>query len=507
VNPINRNNGGNGQNGSRPQAQAIRIKKQTNKSYGDAAAGLRRAFNEFRTAEQEAFKHGAHFLEAMVDPDALDPQRVPDDLVSASAVFKTRTIFSLPYSGKWDSAGGTTLPLAVPPASGDSTVIAVPGTTETYFTTHGVDVVSLGEQGDRSLVPTLVSSAADSSPWIGHPLFYKTGSVAIIPRQDSTGRFVYEISGDDSKGGDANLSVSLNQIGDDQAIVNAQFELSWSGEAPGVPRTWTPIATPWLGGEEAFNVTVPAFTALSFRVIDADESINWSLSLGVISAIQSPANLSRLLSGAGSCQCFDVRTPTDLDTLQKTYQERPCALSVLCSYAGTTFANGGLITAARLPMSMTLQDAPNGDYFKYISSFPSYADDYPLKDGIYTWWCPDSQTEFFYQDYRSPRSRHIDNTSMLVVNMSRDDPEQEVRTSIVTMIEALTRSNVYAAHVGPTNPLFNKVLEFGKRIPAVAHNPDHKTVLSRAFNKLKTFVLKPDNWVKFAKGAADIFRD
>jgi hypothetical protein len=425
----------------------------------------------------------------------MNAQRAPDDLTAASAVFKTRTIKSLPFSGPWDASGSATIPLSVPPTNGDTTVIACPGTTGAYYHTAGGGIVTLidEKQVDEVLmVPALVTNSATPENYISHAL--RVGDDVIIPRRNSDGIPIFEMHVYDTGAGTPQCVVQLiPSDGAAGATDVAIFHTSQNQAGPRVFAPEPPLA--WTGGIDFIPISLPQHTWAFYVEVQSEKTITWTMSFGLVPGLENQID-----TFTDSCQHFKVLNPKDLDNLDKTSQERTTALSVLCSYAGTDFANGGLITAARLPMGMSLEGAEKGDYFSFIASLPLYADDYPLKKGVYCYWMPDSITEFFFTPYKRPVSDRLDNASLLVVNMSRDDPLQEVRAQFVTGIEALSRSNLYNAQVGPVNPLFSKILQFGKLLPAVTENQIHKKILGALFNRAKALVTKPQNWLNFGKG-------
>jgi hypothetical protein len=476
-------------------------------SYGDAGSRLKGKLDAYRSENMELFEHGTGFMKWMIDPDANLPQRVPDDLSSASAVFKTRTIFTLPYCAPWnasDSISDVNFPTQNPPVNGISTMIACPGTTNAMFHTLQELVTFIADdakEGDHSAYPILISSDLDANGYLTHGL--ARDDLAIIPRQNADGIPIFESYIFDSPPGNINLTISFERVNGAGAIIDARAIMGYRLGVPGVTGPFVETDIPWDGSIGAVNFTLPgAINAFYIQVSDSDPGSKWTFSMGT----QDPVvyGIEWQLPGFSST-AYRILSPRDLRDLTTTYQERNTSLSLLASYVGTDFANGGLACGARLPMGMTLSGAPNGDYFSYLASLPIYSADNPLKKGSYVWWCPDSTTEFFYVPYKTPRSALMENTSMIVQTFTRDDPNQDIRISVVCGVEVLTRSNLYATFVGPVNPMFPKILEFGKLIPAATENPIHSQFLSGIFNKVKKTILSPANWLKFGKGLLGAF--
>lgn len=492
-NGVNGNGNGNGNGLTRPQAK--RVKKGQNLSYGDAPARLRKLLDVPRSENLEIFKHGTGYIDWMIDPDAQNAMRVPDDLAAASAVFKTRTILALPYASQWDSSGSSSTVMSDPPTNGDTTVIAAPGTTGAYYVTAGGGpTILIDEKSDEQVMyPCLVSASSTVEEFISHGL--RVSDKAVIPRRNDLGVPIYEVHiyNVPGEGESPSLTMQLSPASGQGGATDVA--LLHSSQDAVAPRTFASQTLPWGGGTDFFDFNIPDQTYAFYVEVVSENKTTWTMSIGLQTSSEDVIEGQAL-----SCQLYTVLNPKDLDALDKTSQERTTALSVLCSYAGTDFANGGLITAARLPMGMSLELAERGDYFSFIASLPLYSDDFPLKKGVYCYWMPDSITEFFFSPYKHPKSNRLDEVSLLVINMTRDDPTQEVRAQFVVGIEALSRSNLYNAQVGPVNPLFSKILQFGKLIPAVTENQVHKRILGGLFNKAKTFVTKPQNWLNFGKG-------
>jgi hypothetical protein len=500
------NGNGNGKNGNRKK-NAMRVQRPVSVSYGDSGARLRGKMESFRSENAEFFAYGTGYIDWMIDPDAQMPMRVPDDLVSTSAVFKTRTVFTLPFCAPWDATDGIsepTFPQQVPLASGESLVIALPGSNESIFHTLGAATVFIADdakEGDHSAYPVLISEDLDTNGYMTHGL--ARNGLAIIPRPNTAGIPIYESAIFDVPAGNLNLTIAFEKVRGTGPSTNQRAIIGWRAGVPGAPGPFVEQDIPWSGGIDFVNFTiVNTINAFYIQVLDSDPGAKWSFSMGT----QDPALFAIHWDlPLFSATAYKILNPRDLQGLERTSEERTTALSLLSSYVGTDFANGGLVAGARLPMGMSLSQAPDGDYFSFLASLPFYSDDHPLKKGQYTWWCPDSTTEFFYTPYGAPKSGKLASTSLLVQTFRRDDPNQDIRVSIVVGIEVLTRSNLYAAAVGPCNPMFAKILQFGKMLPASTENPTHKQILGGLFRKIKTQILKPANWLKFGKGVLDVF--
>lgn len=508
MNVVNGKKNGNGNGNARKTKRvAKRVTKHVSVSYGDAAARLRDKMANFRSENADSFAYGTGYIDWMLDPDAQMPMRVPDDLACTSAVFKTRTIFTLPYSAPWsasDSISDINFPPLNPKVNGISTIIACPGSNGSYFHTlqeQAVFIADDAKTGDHTATPILVTDELDVNGYLSHGL--RKDDLAIIPRRGADGIPVYEAFIFDVPTGNINLTISFRKVRG-SATTDSRAIIGSRDGGIGSPGPFVETDIPWDGSEGIVNFTLPTtINAFYIQVLDSDPSAKWTFAMGT----QDPSIFGiHWELPPWSATAYRVLNPRDLQNLERTTNERTTALSVLSSFVGTDFANGGIAAGARLPMGMSMSEAPNGDYFSFLASLPFYSEDNPLKKGQYTWWCPDSVTEYFFTPYGAPASTELDNTSLIVQTFTRDDPNQDIRISIVVGIEVLTRSNLYAAAVGPCNPMFAKILQFGKLLPASTENPTHKVILGRIFTKVKNLILKPDNWLKFGRGILDVFK-
>jgi hypothetical protein len=173
---------------------------------------------------------------------------------------------------------------------------------------------------------------------------------------------------------------------------------------------------------------------------------------------------------------------------------------------GSTLQDGGQIAAARLGMGLSPLRSPAGDTYTYLASLPFYNDDFALRDGIYSWWLPDSIQEHFYVPYRNPRSDNLEFNAVLQYACLRDNPNQSLRLKVVQNLEVITRSRLYTSESGPNNPAYNSIVAAVKSVPAVTINKSHLAFLGKALGAVKNWVAKPQNWRKLLKGGSGVIQ-
>lgn len=507
------------------QTEARRaVKAALNAQRGDVLENLRSELNE-------AGIHSLGYFQTMIDPSEIPPERVPDNHAAMSAVFKTPFIVDLPFSGVWNAQQGATAALGPDNSDGYSEVIAAPGTTDCIFHTLGVEANpwTIADSLDptifeATLVPCLETHPIQADIVLGrtqivHGLktFNVPGSneVAVLPKLNSAGNSVFEMS----------LLPEGVAVGDPLEILVAFFNpateivvhttafmtLIWDSGTTitlSLDVASTGDNNTQHSGYFLFQTTLPAnndfVRSFYFEVADNDPSSHWICALKTHGASGVALSSFGVRIEARSACAFVLIDAPELGALSATDAERTTALSVLCTYMGSDLENGGQIAAARLSMAYSPLRAPNGDVYSNLASIPFYNDNFPLKDGIYVWWLPDSVQEYFYTPYRKARSDDLEQNSVLQVAMMRDNSNQAVRLEIVQNLEVLTRSRLYASKSGPINPAFHTVIGAVKVVPAVTINRRHKGILGKAFGAAKGWISKPTNWKKLMKVGSSI---
>jgi hypothetical protein len=465
------------------------------------------------------------FFESMINPEDLPPMRVPDSHAATSAVFKTPFVVDLPFSGNWDpSIGRTILPDEENPTDGYSEVILCPGSTDCYFHTLGTEAVvwnrGVGAHSfGQNMTPILATHPVDTDIVGGRTQLIQglrsynaTGvnNVAILPKLNSIGHAIFEcfiipeniLAGEQlemlfgfwnngvkcSSRTPAHITFQWNS----GALVTVEQHVATSGDNNTGHSAFYLIQTP---------VPVNDDFVVSFyvEVEDVDPASHWKFSLA------EPLNNSYGITIPARSACaFAVVDAPEMDVLSETLSERTSALTGLLTYMGSTLQDGGQVSAARLGMGLSPLRAPIGDVYRYLASLPYYNDDYALREGIYSWWLPDSIQEHFYVPYRAPRSDNLEFNAVLQFAVHRDNPNQGIRLKVVQNLEVITRSRLYTSVSGANNPAYSSVVGLIKTIPAVTINKKHIGILGRALGGIKSWLSKPANWRKLIRGGAGL---
>jgi hypothetical protein len=452
--------------------------------------------------------------------------RVPDGHAGTTAVFKSPFVVNLPYSGVWDAMSITTndvLDGNGVPIDGYSEVILAPGSVNCIYHTLG-DQAPLFT-GDTSalthivgetafLIPTLATHPAPSdriNGWVtlAHGL-QVTGTSALVqhvcslPKRDELGNAWHEIlcTPANDKLVEWNMLIALRNLAESSGLL-PMLKIQYRYENGNIGETIMPLDA---GGTSfgAFDIPVDGgtgesvITAFSLSVNDADPGSHYVATI-VSGSPFMPHQSADFTIPRHSATGFANKDAPELDELNETLTERPSALSGLITYVGSTLQDGGQVAAARLGMGLGPFTAPRGDVFTYLASLPFYSDDFALREGVYSWWLPDSIQEHFYKPYRTPRTTILQTDQILHFAMHRDNPNQAVRLKSVHGIEVITRSRLYASAPGASNPSYEVMIGALKHVPAVTINSKHKGILSRIFGSIKSWVSKPSNWANLLR--------
>jgi len=457
--------------------------------------GPRKLLDAYQAGLTSSMQRDLPSIAAMLNPQDSEAVRLPDDLVAASAVFTAPAVFDLPSAGIWDPNLGTSSAPAVN-ESGESVLALIPGTKGAIWHTAGAEQEICDGISDFHLKPVLTSNGGQTGTrFLSNPI--RDGSVAIVPRRDATGRAIYELQvlGGVGQG----IGLYIQEIGNTNSKITGTLDLQYRAVVGG---PWISNIVPFYGSTTLDLPLASVVEAIAIEVTVASSETN-TLVFGITAAatLGLPTTIN---SKANRCTNFHVRDFTRLANLDLTSMERPTALAGLLTYMGSNLLNGGLITAARLPMGESITLAPNGDFYSFIASLPTYNGDYALRDGCYCWWCPDDPQEFFMRPHSQARCDDMRVNSSLWYVAKRDSRDQVVRVRAHTHIEALTRSVQYSTEVHAPSPTWGMLLSMAKTLPAVTENPFHK-FLANIWNKFKETLSNPAQIAKIVTGARKLF--
>jgi len=406
--------------------------------------GPDRILAEYKSQE---IKGAVPFVETMVLPEDKSPVRLPDDNISASAVFDAQEVFNVNIVHKWNSE---TMSTSVVPDDFESIVGVHPRIANSIVQLSSKPSPVLSGGNYRSFDYNTYGGAV-------YPSFSK-GNYALIPRM-----------------GISRPVIAVNLQIDD--VIEISAPVPWTLYT--YDQQFVESATYGYGRGD-FKLTRKT---VAFSVLLDDEA---ECRLTLNSAAYS-------LPAGGTT--FEIKGFEDLLDMKQTSMERCTALSLLYTYQGSDLDNGGQIAAARLPprLNPMLEEA---DFYGALAELPTYNGDYPLKLGAYVWWMPESSREFDYGLYSHTTPKIPKSTIWVAGN---HNVKTVCRARIVAHFETLTRSQQYTTKVSDSNPLLPDLLSMAKTLPAVSENPEHKGFFSKLWGKVKSTVSNPANWLKAAE--------
>jgi hypothetical protein len=175
--------------------------------------------------------------------------------------------------------------------------------------------------------------------------------------------------------------------------------------------------------------------------------------------------------------CYDLFT-TDAVTLGRVSSYRVTAMSVLASYSGNLFNNGGVISAARVRRNYCYdQDTP----YDSLTKLQDHAYRGVIKDGAYVWWLPYALPEL---DFRSPNDV-VSDTELRLAGIFEDNSGQ-LQVTLTMAVEFYSPLQIFEHKVGP--PLMDNFITAYHNldsIPAATCNPKHTELLKGVLGKAK----------------------
>lgn len=422
------------------------------------------------------------YVHGMLMPETSDPVRVPDEVVATSAVFGAPNVIeSLPFTGSWNATTAATGVIGVD-LPGETTIMVFPGTVGTIWHSAESSFASVSPVHARSSLYDSTSTITTSGiRWMAHGL--RVSDTGFFPRFTRPEVPMFQILRNDGAPNIMTVAVSTDTGFSGDTFVRVRTVIAGIFTVVDTPITFIAGA-----GEASVSTIVGITEGMGIGVATVS---------GLPDALKfSISDTNLWISPQNNATMFTIRHLDQLLNMPLTSVERPTALSALCTFMGSTLKNGGNIAGARLPMGMNLAQAPLGDYYSFIASLPLYAGDFPLKDGCYSWWCPDSEQEYFFRPYGEYACDDLDERSSLVFTMRRDDPNETVRLRVDIHVETQTRSALFTSRVSDYSATFPRALELAKTISAVTINQNHESILHRAWSGIKNLVSNPTNWIK-----------
>jgi len=176
----------------------------------------------------------------------------------------------------------------------------------------------------------------------------------------------------------------------------------------------------------------------------------------------------------GNAACYDFFT-TDATTLSQVASYRVTALSVLATFTGNQFNDGGVISAARTRSGYFYPGLP----YESLTRLTDHRYYGKAKDGAYAWWLPYSLDEL---NFRRPFTSR-DETELRVAGIF-DDADGQLQLTISMVVEFYSPLQIFEHKPGPSlNDSFQMAYHAMDTFPAATCNPAHTKILKGILGK------------------------
>lgn len=161
---------------------------------------------------------------------------------------------------------------------------------------------------------------------------------------------------------------------------------------------------------------------------------------------------------------------SDAVQLGKVERYRVTAMSILCSYVGNQFNDGGVIAAARTQPGYVFGSRP----YESLTKLLDHRYYGPMKNGAYCWWLPNSLEE---REYKAVSEQLTAGTELRVAGTFAD-PTGTLQITICVVVEFYSPLQIFSHNIGPVvNDPFYAVLHDLDTLPAATCNPLHADIL------------------------------
>lgn len=206
---------------------------------------------------------------------------------------------------------------------------------------------------------------------------------------------------------------------------------------------------------------------------------------GIVIAIHKPSSSSGSFSlsgfssapGISASACFDTFS-TDALTLGKVSAHRVTALSVLATFTGNQFNDGGVVAAART-RSGYYYEGPGYESLTRLTDHRYWG---KAKEGAYAWWLPYSYEEL---EFKRPYD-DIPETEIRMAGIF-DDADGSFQLTVSMVVEFYSPLQIFEHKIGP--PLsddFETAYHALDSAPAATCNPAHTKIIKSLVNKAAT---------------------
>lgn len=156
------------------------------------------------------------------------------------------------------------------------------------------------------------------------------------------------------------------------------------------------------------------------------------------------------------------------ETLSQVKSYRITAMSLMASYSGNMFNNGGVIACARTRAGYLYGNDP----YQSLTELQDHAYKGPLKDGAYVWWLPYDLKEL---EFRKPGTT-LNGTELRVAGKF-GDASGNLQVTVAMTVEFYSPLQIFPHEAGPPRTdAFTHTFHEMDRLPAATCNPLHTLI-------------------------------
>ncbi len=175
---------------------------------------------------------------------------------------------------------------------------------------------------------------------------------------------------------------------------------------------------------------------------------------------------------------------TELTSEVDTGPGRCVGASGLLTYMGSQLENGGISAAVPLPKGVAPWEKQQANIYTAITQTPRYYDG-RTQNGLYGFWLPIDALEYQFLPSHK-RGAWSENNSRILYYTRLDDNSQSVRFKAYVLYEFQTANTLYSQALPPLEPAFHTLIrQMLATIPQCMDNDNHKSLLSKAWGKMK----------------------
>jgi hypothetical protein len=172
--------------------------------------------------------------------------------------------------------------------------------------------------------------------------------------------------------------------------------------------------------------------------------------------------------------CYDFFT-TDAVTLSQVATYRVTALSVLATFTGNQFNDGGVIAAARTRAGYFYPGQP----YESLTRLTDHRYYGKAKEGAYAWWLPYSLQEL---NFKRPFTSQ-DETELRIAGIF-DDTDGQLQITVSMVVEFYSPLQIFEHKPGPSlTDAFQAAYHAMDTFPAATCNPAHTKILKGILGK------------------------